>query len=180
MYFHAIGKNKNGHGGYWSHDYILHRTWEHGAQQRGETIPNRTAYVEYEFNEGVKAFIRPFPQAGFENSLYYRKVQLSEVFAKQIPEHQLDKVKGFPLRRSAYSKLDCETEMSFHIDWRSKSSKYPLQQTGEQGKRRNASLVEGSNHEPLMCAEYLEAVANAPIHLKDLPPLPPLEDLERK
>lgn len=107
-------------------------------------------------------------------------MQLSEVFAKQIPEHQMKKVKDFPLRRSAYSKGDCNVEMAFHIDWRNKSTKFPLKQTTDEGKKRNATRVDGSTHEPLMCAEYLEAVANAPIHLSDLPPLPPLEDLERK
>jgi len=36
------------------------------------------------------------------------------------------------------------------------------------------------SHEPKMCAEYLDAIANSPIHLQDLENLPALDDLVRK
>ena len=36
-----------------------------------------TAYIQHEFEEGVKAYLPPYPTAGFENSLFILKVTKS-------------------------------------------------------------------------------------------------------
>jgi len=74
IFYHAIGKSKAPDGEYYSHDYMQHRVWQLGAAQRHETAPNMTAFAAYEFQQGVEAYNPPYPSAGFENSLFYRKV----------------------------------------------------------------------------------------------------------
>jgi len=53
---------------------MQHRVWQLGAVQRHETTPNLTAFAAFEFQQGVQAYSPPYPSAGFENSLFYRKV----------------------------------------------------------------------------------------------------------
>lgn len=67
-----------------------------------------TAFIQYEFNEGVQAYLPPYPTAGFENSLFFRKLQFSEVMAKQIPDEQLKTLPNMPIRRSSYGPGECQ------------------------------------------------------------------------
>ncbi len=102
----------------YSHDYVQHRIWQIGANTRGETVPNMTAYIQHEFEEGVKAYLPPYPTAGFENSLFFRKVQFSEVMAKQIPEEQLKTLSKMPIRRSSYGPGECQkVGPTLRLDW---------------------------------------------------------------
>jgi hypothetical protein len=103
--------------------------------------------------------------------------------AKQIPEIQLKNLSlNLPIRRTSYGKGACDIEMKFHLKWRSKlSDKYPLveiDQSRKDTKEGDFAQVGGIIHEPKMCAEYLEAIMNEPVHLTDLN-LPPIDDLER-
>jgi len=109
------------------------------------------------------------------------QVQLSEVMAKQIPDEQLQTLSHIPLRRTDYAPGDCQKEMQFHLQWRAQS-RYPLKKvTGASAANKDANhhRVKDSVHEPMMCAEYLQAVANSPISLANLTGLPPLKDLIR-
>lgn len=82
---------------------------------------------------------------------------------------------------------ECTAEMEFHLKWREEhSDKYPLKSLGSNHVLNNGpgstdlwNMIQHSSHEPKMCSEYWEAVANTPIKLSDLP-LPPLDELERK
>ena len=180
-YYHAVAKSKSHSTGHiWSFNYLMHRVWELGAKARGETEPNWKTFVEWEYDQGRRAFVKPYPNGGFENSLYYRKVGFSEMIAKQMSEGQLAAYQGkLPLRRTLYDWTDCGKDLSFHVKWREEqAAEFPLDTTNQTQPlwdKVNRALV--SNY-PKMCMKYLEAVANTPISLSDME-LPDLDVLER-
>ena len=185
IFYHAVGKNSDPSGKVYSHDYIQHRIWKLGADARGEQQPNLTAFIQHEFEEGRKAYLPSYPSAGFENSLFYRKVQFSEMVARQIPEEQLKQLSNVPIRRTSYGPGECVKEMQFHLQWRTSTTegaKYPLTTvSGQLARAKDANYQRVKvpyELEPKMCAEYLEAIANTPIHLSNLS-LPALENLIR-
>jgi hypothetical protein len=181
-YFHAVGKQKDKEGRLVLQNDMMQLIWEYGAQKRGENKPDISTFIKYEHQEGLQQSSPSFPSAGFENSLFYRKMQFAEVTMKQIPELQLKDISSLPMRRTDYRKEYCDAEMAFHLEWRrNNSDKYPLKPMPleERGKRGSIeNTVRDSPHEPKMCAEYWEAVANTLIKLKDLA-LPDLDLLER-
>lgn len=181
VFLHAVGKsNDHETGEVYSHNYLMHKVWEVGAKKRGEKTPNMTAFIQYELEEGKKAFLPPYPTAGFENSLFFRKVQFSEVMAKQIPDEQLKTLSNMPIRRTSYGPGECQKEMKFHLEWRAKSAfpLNPIPAAMNKQKDANYQRTKDASHEPKMCAQYLEAIANTPIKLADLS-LPALDDLIR-
>ena len=181
-YYHAIGKARSTTGHIWSFNYLMHRIWELGAKERGETEPNWQTFVEWEYEQGRRAFVKPYPNGGFENSLYFRKVEFSEMIAKQMSEEQLAAHQGkLPLRRTSYDWDDCGKEMAFHMKWRKEhAAEFPLDALDQADETDWEKVNRGkvSNY-PKMCMEYVDAVANVPIHLSDME-LPDLEDLERR
>jgi hypothetical protein len=138
-FFHHIGMER-------SHDRegrtiyqndAMQMIWEYGATRRGETEPNPHTWIEFERAEGVASFTESYPEAGFENSLFYRKQQFSEMMARQMPEHQLEKLTNFPLRRTDFKPADCQAEMAFHVKWRESTQEFPLKevQVGDEKDR---------------------------------------------
>ena len=171
---------------------MLEKIWKSGADKRGEKKPDLTRFIEYEYNEGVKHIHdnADIPDGGFENSLYFRKVQLSEMLARQMHPDELKKLNNFPLRKTDYTVKDCDREMEFHYNWRkANADKYPLNSdsmikgvTGDGARYHEEYFYQAivhSKNQIRMCAEYLEAVANAPVHLSDIPNLPDLDALTR-
>ena len=186
-YFHAVGRRKDSTGVINFANDILEKTWAFEAKKRNEVVPNQHAFILSEHQLGLNQHIDETPMGGFENSLFYRKVQFSEAMSKQIPQKQLSTLKGFPIRRTDFGKQDCQAEMKFHYEWREKSE-FPLAEVTMQtvGNSKDRLVNEFHywrtafyKHEPKMCASYLEAVANSPVHLSDLQ-LPPLDDLTRR
>ena len=188
VYYHAIGKQKDPKGQLILQNDMMQTIWEHSIKATGsdpsKAIPDPKIYQSFEYNEGVKQYQKSFPIAGFENSLYYRKVQFSEVLASQMPEHQLNTIKDkFPIRRTWYSKKDCEAELNFHVQWRNSSKEFPLNKARFDPGNPNDYLwwtIRDTSHYPKMCAQYLEAIVNSPISLQDLNLPISLDDLERK
>lgn len=167
-YFHGVGKEKHSDGRTIDYHDMQFMIWEYGAKLRNEEFPVLQTWVDYETSEGVNEKSVSFPAAEYENSLFYRKVQFSQSFAKQIQEDQLRNITNFPLRRTDFSVNECHTEMKFYLEWLSNNSdKYPVNE-------RNRPL-----HQPKLCAAYFEAVSNTPVHLSDFN-LPALDDLIRK
>ena len=108
---------------------MLEKIWKVGAQKRGETTPNIKTFIEYEYQEGLRQFHAPFPNADFQTTLYYRKVLLSELLAQNIVPSQLAKITNFPLRRTDFDYKTCDAEMEFHYNWRLKNhDKYPMKE----------------------------------------------------
>jgi hypothetical protein len=145
--------------------------------------PDPKVFQLSEYNEGVKQQPRSLPVAGFENSLYYRKIMFSEVLAGQIPEHQLKTIKNFPIRRTWFNKHDCAAELDFHLAWRNASTEFPLINAKRDPNNPNDYIwwtVRDSPHYPKMCALYLQAVMNTPISIQDLNMSISLDDFERR
>lgn len=206
MFYHAVGKQKGLDGKLVYQNDMMQSIWDYGVEKRikashnnsnnDSTIstsaipPDAKIFQEFEYQEGLDQFVPSFPIAGFENSLFYRKVQFSEAIADQIPEHQLKTInsqlkppQSFPIHRTSYGPNDCQAEMDFHIQWRQQSIEFPLNNVTFNPDIPNDYdfwRIANSPHHPKMCAQYLEAVMNTPIHLNDLPGLPPLDDLERR
>jgi len=184
VWYHEMGRTERGRD---LANVMLEKVWKYGAAKRGETKPDLTKFIEYEYQDGKEHYMPPIADGGFVNSLFYRKVQFTEALARQIPPHQLKNMSKFPLRKTDFTHADCDVEMAYHIKWRQEhSDKYPLNQfkmTEDDLKPRNEvnyKLVKDPPHLPKMCAEYLEAVENEPLHFKDLPNIPDFETLERR
>lgn len=193
-FFHEMGRLERGR----DHaNVMLQKIWKMGADKRGETVPDPTAFMDYEYKEGLNESIERVPNGGFINSIYYRKIQASINIAKQMSTHQLQTLTNFPLRKSDFSTADCNTEMDFYYNWRLQNQdKYPLnpvsslakeemQDTKDKNRqklgfsRAFSDQVSHLQNHPKICLEYYEAVANYPIKLSDFN-LPSLDDLERK
>ena len=184
-FYHAVAKptsKSQSSGHIFSFNYLMHRIWELGANERNENEPNWKTFVEWEYEQGRKAFVKPYPNGGFENSLYFRKAEFSEMIAKQMSEEQLAAYQGkLPLRRTSYDWDDCGKEMAFHMKWRKEhAAEFPLDDSDRVDETDWEKVNRGkvSNY-PKMCMEYVDAVANVPIHLSDME-LPDLEVLERR
>jgi hypothetical protein len=189
VYYHGVGRDKGPDGQLICQNDILKEIWEHGAKERGETKPNIETFIKSEAELGLKHRQAPYPATGFENSLFYRKVQFSQVVKTQLTEQQAKDIKGLPIRRTDFGKSHCQIEMDFHLKWRREhSDKYPLRQVtlstvgGSADRLRDEYhywQIVNSENQIKMCAEYVEAVSNEPVHLSDLP-IPPLDDWIRK
>ena len=188
VYYHAVGKQKDLTGQLVYQNDMMQTLWEYSIiATKGDTIkaiPDPKTYQSFEYNEGAKQLHPSFPIAGFENSLYYRKVQFSEALASQMPEHQLKAIKNkFPIRRTWYSNKDCEVELKFHLQWRNSSKEFPLNKAKlDPGSPDDYTweTIKDTPHYPKMCAQYLEAVMNTPISIKDLNLSISLDNFERK
>lgn len=190
-YFHHVGtsRTKDQQGNTVYQNNAMHLIWEYGAKLRGETEPNQQAWIEFERSEGLKQFIPSYPEAGFENSLFYRKVQFTQTVANQMQIDQLKNLSNFPLRRTDFKLADCQDEMDFHLQWRLEhSDEFPLNKdvhaNKEEDKYSHDYIFHLTNHGPnevKMCAKYLESIQNHPVHLSDFEKqLPALDDLERR
>lgn len=184
VWWHEMGRTERGRD---LANVMLEKVWKHGATKRGETKPDLTKFIEYEYQDGLQHTFPPIADGGFINSLFYRKVQFSEALARQIPPHQLVNMTNFPLRKTEFSHADCNIEMDFHLKWRREhSDKYPLKDIKKTAADENPRsdylyrLVSNAPHLPKMCADYLEAVQNEPVHYSDLPAVPDFETLERR
>ena len=187
VFFHSAGKQKDKNGQLILQNDIMQTIWEHSVKvTKGNVtiaIPNPKTFQSFEYEEGAKNFQPPVPLAGFENSLFYRKIQFSEALASQISENQLKVIKNLPIRRSWFSKKDCRTELDFHLQWRRSSKEFPLNPAEFDPSNPNDYTwwtIKDSSHYPKMCAQYLEAVMNTHITIKDLNLSISLDDLERK
>ena len=160
-YYHHVAKTTANAGNVWSYNYLMHRIWELGAEARGETEPNWKTFVEWEYEQGRKAFVKPYPNGGFENSLYFRKVEFSEMIAKQMSEEQLVAYQGrLPLRRTSYDWNDCGKEMAFHIKWRKEhAAEFPLDDSGQTDETDWDKVNRGKvSNFPKMCMPYSSGV----------------------
>lgn len=173
VFYHAVGKQKDEDDNMIYQNDMMQTIWEFSVQGIKNSTKNYKTFQLFEYNEGVRQYQPSVPIAGFENSLFYRKVQLSEALASQIPEHQLkNNLKNIPIKRTSFNKYDCQAEMDFHINWRNKSIEFPLTLTDTTTDHTHAdfkwNMIKETSHYPKMCAMYLEEVMNAPINLKNL------------
>lgn len=150
-YLHHVGRTVSASTGHiFSHDYIHHRLWlQSVADKKSKGAPkvNLKHFIEYEYNQGVAAFIPPFHNKGFESSLLWSR---SKVLKLNTTFH-----------RSSYSPSDCVHDVDSFISWvlslhdAHPARSYISPSTNHLLTLQNDTL---NPNEPKVCTEYLKFI----------------------
>lgn len=145
-YFHHVGRTVSASSGeVLSHDYITHRLWLQSVGAKGAAARvDLKHFADYEYKQGVAAFVAPFSNKGFENSLL-------------LHQHR-QKPAGWngTFHRSSYGPAHCADDVRAFTAWApSLSESHParsyLSATGDLLTLQNDDL---NPREPRICAEY--------------------------
>lgn len=103
-FWHGVGKGHDAQGDVvWAND-MMQTIWNNAAKESSWSTPDAHTFMQYEIKKGIEEALPSYPSAGFENSLFYRKMQFAEVMVKQMPEAQIAMHKELVIRRTDYNK----------------------------------------------------------------------------
>ena len=113
---HHIGRTVSASTGLvFSHDYIHHRVWLQSVAGKESAKVDLERFIEYEYKQGIAAFIPAFHNKGFENSLLLHRHRLVKSSTSNVTFH-----------RSAYGPEDCVNDVNSFTAWvKSLSNTHP-------------------------------------------------------